>query len=279
MKGKLDLVSGWLRKARSDLLAMRASAQAGSLDAACFHAQQAAEKHLKAYLVEQDRDIPHTHNLYKLIALCREVDLSFSELIGTAELLTPFAVETRYDTEFWPTSSLSEQAESASICIAKFVTARVQSVSVKIAAPGMYFAWKAARDLLSWNVDLSKFKDAKLYPQFFDRSIGPDQIIQFEDAFRSSLVADGRIERAAEVVYWKNAGNHLARDKLTRRLLNSINTPELWVEFADAVKELSRTPNWESFQRLAGFCGGFATPVTFLSFYAPQEFPMADRRI
>src|SRR5271165_913992 len=78
MKGKLDLVSGWLRKARSDLLAMRASAQAGSLDAACFHAQQAAEKHLKAYLVEQDRDIPHTHNLYKLIALCREVDPSFS---------------------------------------------------------------------------------------------------------------------------------------------------------------------------------------------------------
>lgn len=46
MKGKPDFVQGWLKKAVNDLVAMRASAKAGALDAACFHAQQAAEKYL-----------------------------------------------------------------------------------------------------------------------------------------------------------------------------------------------------------------------------------------
>jgi HEPN domain-containing protein len=111
MKEKSDLVLGWLKKAASDLVAMRASAQAGALDAACFHAQQAAEKYLKAYLAESEREILHTHNLYKLVTLCAETDSSFRELIDTAEMLTPFAVAARYDTDFWPTSGTVEQAE------------------------------------------------------------------------------------------------------------------------------------------------------------------------
>jgi len=81
---------------------MRASSDAGSLDAACFHAQQAAEKYLKAYLADRDRDIPHTHTLYKLLSHCGEVDPDFKQLTEAAEILTPFAVEARYDTEFWP---------------------------------------------------------------------------------------------------------------------------------------------------------------------------------
>ena len=44
MKSKRDLVSGWLRKARSDLKNARMCVAAGeSLDTACFHAQQAGE--------------------------------------------------------------------------------------------------------------------------------------------------------------------------------------------------------------------------------------------
>jgi|ERR1700675_480674 HEPN domain-containing protein len=91
MKGKPDLVQGWLKKAASDLVAMRASAQAGAPDAACFHAQQAAEKYLKAYLTDRDREVIHTHV---------EIDPAFSQLADAATLLTPFAVEARYDAEF-----------------------------------------------------------------------------------------------------------------------------------------------------------------------------------
>src|SRR5438094_495421 len=50
MKQKADLVRGWLRRARSDLVAMEVLLNAGAFDSACFHAQQAAEKYLKAFL-------------------------------------------------------------------------------------------------------------------------------------------------------------------------------------------------------------------------------------
>ena len=48
MREKADVVRGWLRKAKSDEVALDASLSAGALDAACFHAQQAAERYLKA---------------------------------------------------------------------------------------------------------------------------------------------------------------------------------------------------------------------------------------
>ena len=57
MKTKVDLVKGWLRKAESDLLNARICMEAGqALDTECFHAQQAAEKYIKAYLTEHEID-------------------------------------------------------------------------------------------------------------------------------------------------------------------------------------------------------------------------------
>jgi HEPN domain-containing protein len=280
MKGKPDLVRAWLRKAGSDLVAMRASARAGSLDAACFHAQQAAEKYLKAYLIDQDRAIPHTHNLYKLFALCSESDPAFRQLIDTADLLTPFAVEARYDTEFWPTSQILEQAEVAANRIARFVSPRVNSVIVKVSTVNIYEAWKTARYQFSWKADLRKFKDAPKYPGFFDRIVEPDQVKQFEDTLRAALVSDGRVERAAEVVFWKNFGPF--KNKITSDLLARLNDPASWEKFAAAVKNLATNPTWVGFKNLSESCGmehGFATPLTFLSFYDPQRFPMVDRRI
>jgi HEPN domain-containing protein len=282
MKGKSDLVRGWLRKAASDLVAMRASAQAGALDAACFHAQQAAEKYLKAYLADQDREILHSHNLYKLIAACQEADPAFSELIDTAELLTPFGVEARYDTEFWPSSETLKQAELAADRIAKFVTSRVPTASVRVPAVGMQRVWKEARDRFNWRVDLRKFKDAPKHPGFFDRVIEPANVAQFEDTFRAALIPGGRVERAAEVVFWKNFGNHQGRERITRDLFVWIDGPMRLVKFMEAVQQLAVAPIWESFQKLISSCGqtsGFATPLTFLSFYNPQRFPMVDRKI
>ncbi|MEW6107540.1 MAG: HEPN domain-containing protein, partial [Bacillota bacterium] len=41
-------------------------ASEGPYDTACFHCQQAAEKHLKAFLAYHERPIPHTHDLEEL---------------------------------------------------------------------------------------------------------------------------------------------------------------------------------------------------------------------
>jgi HEPN domain-containing protein len=160
MKGKADLVQGWIRQAASDLLAMQASTEAGALDAACFHAQQAAEKYLKAYLADRDREVVHTHNLYKLVTLCAETDPSFARMKDTAGLLTPFAVEARYDTEFWPTRDIVEKAELAANRIRDLVVSLVQTLP----GAGLLQHWQRAREAFNWKVDLTKFKDASRYP-------------------------------------------------------------------------------------------------------------------
>lgn len=127
MKEQHDLVRGWVRKAESDLIAMRASASAGSSDAACFHAQQAAEKYLKAFLAHGNCAVPQTHNLFKLIGFCATIDPSFADLKDLSELLTPFAVEVRYDMDFWPAADTVSQALDAATTIKTFVLKRLPS--------------------------------------------------------------------------------------------------------------------------------------------------------
>jgi HEPN domain-containing protein len=78
MKSKTDLVQGWLLKAESDLANVRMClANNQSLDTACFHAQQAAERFIKAHLTEQEIEFPLIHNLEKLIELCAGRDHPF----------------------------------------------------------------------------------------------------------------------------------------------------------------------------------------------------------
>jgi len=131
MKEKSELVRGWLRKAWSDCVAMEASLNAGALDAACFHAQQAAEKHLKAFLIHAGVEFPFTHNLAKLLELCAGLDTSFHSLTSTVTPLTPYAVELRYDSEFWPSVEVAQKARSSALDVREFVLSRLPEEIVK----------------------------------------------------------------------------------------------------------------------------------------------------
>jgi HEPN domain-containing protein len=62
-----------------------------------FHAQQAAEKLLKAVLANAGITYPVTHRLTELIDLINDAGLSFPEHMNDIRFLTPFAVEFRYD--------------------------------------------------------------------------------------------------------------------------------------------------------------------------------------
>lgn len=87
----------WLSYADEDLvLANYALKMPGirSYRLIAFHAQQCAEKYLKAYLVYHDIDFPYTHDIRKLLKLCGNA--IWIEKIKNAEELTPFAVTTRY---------------------------------------------------------------------------------------------------------------------------------------------------------------------------------------
>ena len=76
-----------------------------------FHAQQAAEKLLKAALCAHKIAFPRTHQLDELLDLAREQGLAVPEELEDLRYLSPFAVELRYDilpTE--PDEALDRQA-------------------------------------------------------------------------------------------------------------------------------------------------------------------------
>jgi len=126
MKQRRDLVRAWLSKADSDLKAAELALQAETaLDTACFHAQQAAEKYLKAYLTFHAIEFPLTHNLNALINLCASRDGAFGTLHGLGSILTPYAVELRYDTEFWPALGTALEAYAAAREVRSFVRKRL----------------------------------------------------------------------------------------------------------------------------------------------------------
>ncbi len=102
---------GWFRKAESDLTAARRVLEGdGPYDTACFHAQQAAERFLKGFLAFKARPVPRVHNIEDLQHLCCEADpgLNFALLAGTQ--LTPYAVELRYEFDFWPERETAAEA-------------------------------------------------------------------------------------------------------------------------------------------------------------------------
>lgn len=126
MKSRLDIVRGFIRKAESDLdNAVTCLTANRALDTVCFHSQQAAEKMLKAYLTAHSIEYPFIHNLEKLIDLCATRDPSFAEIKEIAGGLTPYAVDLRYDTEFWPAPEMAREAFEAAKVIRDFVNKRM----------------------------------------------------------------------------------------------------------------------------------------------------------
>jgi HEPN domain-containing protein len=111
MKDRAALVVGLIRKGDSDLAdARRTLMSEGPYDTACFHAQQACEKYLKAYLAWHEHAIPRTHDLEELQRL--SVGMEPMPELSTLDLteLTAYAVELRYDAEFWPPQPTAREA-------------------------------------------------------------------------------------------------------------------------------------------------------------------------
>jgi HEPN domain-containing protein len=86
----------WLRHARSDLAAARARVSDDQLlEHLCFHAQQAAEKALKAVLLAAGVGFPRTHDIQALLSLLPP-EVAAPVAVRSAPTLTPYAVEFRY---------------------------------------------------------------------------------------------------------------------------------------------------------------------------------------
>jgi len=95
----------WVAKADSDLLNITNNLAAASVpwDTVCFHAQQAAEKLLKAFLAWKGQDLLRTHDLIALLTQCVAIDPGLADLEGDCRKLTYYAVGSRYpDTLYEP---------------------------------------------------------------------------------------------------------------------------------------------------------------------------------
>ena len=93
------LTAEWVQKAEDDFIVAQKMFRARKqpvYDAVCFHAQQCAEKYLKAYLQEHDQNIPKIHKLLDLLKLCKEVDTGLEILLPDLKELERFSVNFRY---------------------------------------------------------------------------------------------------------------------------------------------------------------------------------------
>lgn len=94
-------VAQWLEYADEDL---RLARHAFSLATGtpyrliAYHAQQCAEKHLKAFLVHHMIDFPYTHSISRLLELCA-TKASWAADLELTEVLSTYATTARYPGE------------------------------------------------------------------------------------------------------------------------------------------------------------------------------------
>ena len=97
------LTDEWVRKAEGDFTAAKREFRARkepNFDAACFHAQQCAEKYLKARLHESGIPVDRTHNLVHLLDLALPTEPLWEGMRTSLVVLNNYAVVFRYPGEF-----------------------------------------------------------------------------------------------------------------------------------------------------------------------------------
>jgi HEPN domain-containing protein len=88
----------WFKKAEEDLFVIKhiLKLENAPADICCFHAQQAIEKYLKAYLISKNVLFPKTHDLQLLVQLCIQINPIFNDILPQALSLINYAVVPRY---------------------------------------------------------------------------------------------------------------------------------------------------------------------------------------
>jgi HEPN domain-containing protein len=88
----------WLNRARSNLARAKADIRLSDvyLEDLCFDAQQAAEKAIKAVLLNLRVPFPYIHDLAELLDLVQKAGKPIPKPVRDAGRLTRFAVVTRY---------------------------------------------------------------------------------------------------------------------------------------------------------------------------------------
>ncbi len=110
----------WLAKAEHDLLNIENNLHAPDVpwDTVCFHAQQSAEKYLKAFLVFHGQPPVRTHDLVALLAACVPLSPPLATRQQDCQKLSYYAVAARYLSDLYePTETDARQMVEAALRI------------------------------------------------------------------------------------------------------------------------------------------------------------------
>jgi HEPN domain-containing protein len=120
----------WLTRAERDLEAAAMALRGPRIlpEIAAYHAQQAAEKAVKAFLVAHDQPFPPTHNVERLVQLCQAIAPEFARLAASARTLTPYATQFRYPGgPLEPPLVDAQEAERLATDVLRFIGRRLPS--------------------------------------------------------------------------------------------------------------------------------------------------------
>ncbi len=119
----------WLKKARNDIITAQQTLLLpdGPTDTVCFHAQQAVEKALKAYLTSLHIPFPKTHDLLHLLNLITDPLGPLGAFRNALAELTDYSVAVRYpDDEFEPSRKEAKNALQTSQDIVALIQEMMQ---------------------------------------------------------------------------------------------------------------------------------------------------------
>lgn len=93
-----ELSNGWLKKANNDIVTARQTLllEDGPTDTVSFHAQQAIEKSLKAFLTSIKVEFPKIHDLSRLMEMVIPYLHELEEFRESFIEIAEYAVEVRY---------------------------------------------------------------------------------------------------------------------------------------------------------------------------------------
>ena len=148
--------------------------------------------------------------------------------------------------------------------------------------------WESCLKNYDYYADLSKYaykEDCKC-PGYFESKIYGEITSEFQDKFRKTidLKSLNSYPVVGEVAFWKlyRFESIEIRDKQTKEILEYLSNQSKFLKFIDSLMNLVKEPdylNFNNFRNSFNQPTGFPVPITFLSFYAPDLYPMVDKKI
>ena len=116
----------WINRAKSNLAMAKIRIPDAYPEDLCFHAQQAAEKAIKAVMIKRGIDFPYVHDLARLLSLLKESDETIPDFVGQARKLTRFATATRYPIDQTVTEQIYLDALATAESVLRWAEERIK---------------------------------------------------------------------------------------------------------------------------------------------------------